>query len=292
MSPKRDAVEERLWGVRFAVTRPLGSLPRPVSVGSGRVTDPIYYHEGRRRGTSTSCLFQYSLSGEGRFFDSRGDHRVPAGSGFLCKISDPATGYYYPRGSTAPWVHVHVGLQGVDAMVRELVSRFGAVYRVAPELPMIRRLLEYELQGWSGRPVELTPGEALSLANGLLATLADVGAEETRDTPNAWLVREARRWVRARVEARFNAGDLSRALGVSHEHLCRVFQRELGVSPLRYLTEVKMRYACDLLRDTALSCKQVCHRLGYDTASHFARTFRRVMGTTPMQYRRYGAGPF
>ncbi len=126
---------------------------------------------------------------------------------------------------------------------------------------------------------------------GLLATLADAGAESTGRTATAHLVREARRLVAAHIEGDVNVSDLARELSVSAAHLCRVFRRELGLRPLQYLTQEKVRHACELLRDTQQSCKEISARLGYDNASHFARTFRRVTGTTPRAFRQQGGVP-
>jgi AraC-like DNA-binding protein len=50
-----------------------------------------------------------------------------------------------------------------------------------------------------------------------------------------------------------------------------------------------MRRACELLRDTTNSCKEIARSLGFDNSSHFARTFKRAVGTTPLAYRRTGA---
>ncbi|MBN1671362.1 MAG: helix-turn-helix domain-containing protein [Kiritimatiellae bacterium] len=281
---------EKLWQVRFSVTRTLSAFPRLSGVSSDRVTRPDYYFEGRLRSESTHALFQYTLAGEGVFFDARGRHRVPAGHGFLCRISDPQTGYFYPATGRAPWIHMFMGIRGADAMVDELVRRFGGVYRVELDSPLILRLRDYER--YDGTLVELSPGEAALLVNTLLATLADVGVQETYDTRNARLVREARRFVRAHLEQSLNVTELADAVGVSHEHLSRVFKKETGLSPLAYLSQEKVRRACEWLHGTSMSCKEICHRLGYDNASHFARTFRRVTGMTPMHFRRHSAIPF
>jgi AraC-like DNA-binding protein len=100
------------------------------------------------------------------------------------------------------------------------------------------------------------------------------------------LVRHARRLIASRVEGRYNVSDLAAEIQVSREHLCRVFRKETGHTPLFHLTMEKMRRACDLLRDTTMTGKEIAARLGYENPSHFTRTFRRVVGTTPRRYRR------
>jgi transcriptional regulator GlxA family with amidase domain len=148
-------------------------------------------------------------------------------------------------------------------------------------------MLEYE--GQSESTLEITAGEGASLVSSLLYTLADVGIQATQDTAHSWLVREAQRMMRSRAEENLNVSEVAKTLNVSSEHLCRVFKKETETTPLKYLTDAKMRHARDLLRDTALSCGEIADRLGFDNASHFARTFRRVVGITPRKYRQIGA---
>ena len=202
---------ENLWRVRFHVTRMLTAFPQPRTIASDRVTSTDYHFEGRLRAGSTGSLFQYTIEGEGVFRDARGDHRLPSGTGFLCEINDPATGYFYPSWTSAPWVHLYFSFHGANAMVRELVDRFGGVYGVPMDSVVMSRLREHQRYG--GSAIEVTPGEGASLVAGLLATLADVGSEETHDTATAWIVREARRLVRTHLEENFNVADLAELLG-------------------------------------------------------------------------------
>jgi AraC-like DNA-binding protein len=229
-------------------------------------------------------LFQYTLSGEGRFWDARGDHPLPAGTGFFCEPSDPATGYRYPAGTSVPWRFMYISVRGARDAVQELVRRFGGVYRVPLDAPIVRHLLAYER--YDGSTVDLTPGEAMSLCAGVLGALADEGASAHRDSAHASLIREAKRLIAAHLEERFNVGDLAVRLAVSEAHLCRVFRRETGGTPLRHLLRERMRLACDLLQHSPLSIKEIGPRLGYGNPSHFTRAFRGVTGLSPREYRR------
>jgi AraC-like DNA-binding protein len=272
--------------VRFHVERTLKAFPRPFAVSSDHIETTEYCLEGKRR-HSTQHLFQYTLEGEGLFWDGRGTHRLPAGTGFLCRINDPDTGYRYPEDAEEPWIQMFFTFHGGNSLVESIVSRFGAVYAVQQDSGVIRRMLEYE--GQSGAILEMTAGEGASLVSSLLYTLADVGMQSTQDSAHSWLVREAQKLMRSRVEEYLNVGEVARMLNVSTEHLCRVFRKETGTTPLKYLNETRMRRARDLLCDTSLSCGEIAERLGFDNASHFARTFRRVVGTTPRKYRQIGA---
>ncbi|OGV63704.1 MAG: hypothetical protein A3K19_17070 [Lentisphaerae bacterium RIFOXYB12_FULL_65_16] len=272
------------WRVRFNVVPEIPGLMRPNGVSVEERNSTSYYFEGRNRPTSVHGLFQYTLSGEGRFWDASGDHPLPAGIGFLCEPNDPATGYRYPAGTAVPWRFMFISVYGGQDAIRELVRRFGGVYQVPLDAPIIRHLLSHEK--YAGSVVDLTPGEGMSLAAGLVGALADQGASARRDSAHASLIREAKRLVAAHLEERFNVSDLAERLGVSEAHLCRVFRRETGSTPLQHLLRERVRLACDLLQHSPLSIKEIGARLGYGNPSHFTRAFRNVTGLSPRESRR------
>jgi len=281
-------IHKNLWRVRFHTTRPLKAFAQPLTVASDYVMTSNYAFEGKTRNHPV-CIFQYTVEGAGIFHDASGEYLLPKGTGFLCEANDPETGYYFPENSTTPWIHLFVSFTGATYMVRELVNRFGAIYRFNPDSPLIARFGNY--QRYANSIIEVTPGEGASIINGLLSNLADIGEEDKRETANAWLVREARRFIQTHLEENFNVAELARNLNVSQAHLSRVFRKELGTPPLLYLTREKIRHACELLLDTKQSGKEIHLRLGYDNASHFARTFRRIIGLSPQQFRQRGTIP-
>lgn len=277
-----------IWRTGFSVNPTLQGFPRPSAVAEQIVKSPSYYFEGRLR-KGDHYLFEYSISGEGIFWDGDGEHRVPAGSGFLCRVTDPATGYRYPKDGRHVWRLLFFTFRGCDEMARQLLDRFGPIYAVPLDSALMRQLRGY--RRYADSTVDLTPSEGCAIATGLLGSLADVGAAKLAETSHGKLVQEARRIVAAHLEENFQVADLAAELGVTAEHLSRIYRRETGSTPLAYLTREKIRHACELLQDTTLSCKEVHARLGYDNASHFARTFRRVTGITPSEFRKRGGPP-
>ena len=66
----------------------------------------------------------------------------------------------------------------------------------------------------------------------------------------------------------------------------RLFKRETGQSPLRYLTEVKMEAARRLLEAGSLTIDAISDRLGFQNRFHFSRIFRKIVGEPPAAYRK------
>ncbi len=78
---------------------------------------------------------------------------------------------------------------------------------------------------------------------------------------------------------------VARTVGTSVSHLHRLFKEALGTSPLRYAREHLMRQAKDALGNTALPCREIARRLGYDDPLYFSAVFKRVTGMSPREFR-------
>ncbi len=79
--------------------------------------------------------------------------------------------------------------------------------------------------------------------------------------------------------------DLARRAGYSGDHFGRVFRNIMGSSPQDYVIESRLKQACHLLRNTALSISQIADQLGYNNVFFFSTQFRKKIGKTPTQYR-------
>lgn len=276
------------WLRRFDTLQAMQSLPRMAVVASETQFDASYHYEGRRRQRESHCLFKYTLDGEGIFRDAAGEHRVPAEHGFLTRISDPETAYYYHPDNRQPWTFVWIAFVGPasEAMVDEMVSRYGHVYNLPRSSAAAGQLMSFAGSGEAR--TEVTPAEGAQVVLMLLLELARASQEARRENPLSVLVRKAQQLARDRAATGLNASELASELGVSREHLTRVFHEQAGVTPHKFLVRQRLLEACRMLRQTAMTNKEISSRLGYATNAHFARAFKEALGVTPGQFRESG----
>jgi len=79
---------------------------------------------------------------------------------------------------------------------------------------------------------------------------------------------------------------LSEVASVSERHLRRRFQETYGTTPRRYLTEIRLARAAELLRAGVLGVDQIAHTIGYHSLAAFDKSFKRLYGMTPSEFRR------
>lgn len=74
-------------------------------------------------------------------------------------------------------------------------------------------------------------------------------------------------------------------LGISGDHLARLFKRATGHTFSEYLTMHRMRRAMELLKDPTVRIGEVADLSGYADARYFSTLFRRSVGMTPSEFR-------
>ena len=79
--------------------------------------------------------------------------------------------------------------------------------------------------------------------------------------------------------------------GLSRAALAKRFRGLVGQPIFEYLTRIRMQRARELLRESALPVWKVANKVGYTSDISFARTFRKLEGMTPTQYRKKKKGP-
>jgi AraC-like DNA-binding protein len=79
---------------------------------------------------------------------------------------------------------------------------------------------------------------------------------------------------------------LARHVGLSRSALAERFSQFVGRPPMQYLTNWRMQLATNHLLAGRESVAAIANRVGYDSESAFSRSFKKVVGTAPSQWRR------
>ncbi|WP_204056489.1 helix-turn-helix domain-containing protein [Microbispora corallina] len=80
--------------------------------------------------------------------------------------------------------------------------------------------------------------------------------------------------------------DLAAQANISKYHFLRTFSKVTGTTPHRYLVDLRMSRAADLLRDTVQPVLHIAVACGYRSPAQFTAAFRRRFGLSPTEFRR------
>jgi transcriptional regulator GlxA family with amidase domain len=99
-------------------------------------------------------------------------------------------------------------------------------------------------------------------------------------------VERAKAYMRERLGEHIAVDDLAHTALFSKFHFTRVFHRVTGMSPGRYLAEMRVQEAMRLLRGTDMKVIDITYAVGYASVGTFSSRFRVRVGVSPTEYRR------
>lgn len=80
--------------------------------------------------------------------------------------------------------------------------------------------------------------------------------------------------------------DLARICHMSETHFRRIFTHSMGVSPVDYINQFRIRMVCERLKKTNMPIADIALRCGFTSLATFNRNFRKIMGTTPNEWKK------
>ena len=95
-----------------------------------------------------------------------------------------------------------------------------------------------------------------------------------------------REWALVRLGEPLSIETLAENALVSTRTFARRFRGETGYTPMQWLMRARVDRARELLEESELSVDAIATTVGLGTATNLRRYFRRVLGTTPSEYRR------
>ena len=91
--------------------------------------------------------------------------------------------------------------------------------------------------------------------------------------------------VRAKPGAAYNVGTMAAISGMSRSAFAREFLKAYEMTPMRFVTTMRLHRAAELLRSTAMPVKMIAGTVGFASRSHFSRTFKDTFGIDPLNFR-------
>lgn len=98
------------------------------------------------------------------------------------------------------------------------------------------------------------------------------------------LVQEAVSHLAGHLDEPSSVTALSATLGVSPQHLIRMFKRRLGVTPNEFRQHQRVERAKELISLGGMTLKEIGHAVGFENQHYFCRVFKKLEGMTPGAY--------
>ncbi len=128
-----------------------------------------------------------------------------------------------------------------------------------------------------------TPEDCARWSDAAVRSIAE-RAERERTAHLPAPLSRALSYIAARFNEPLQLADVAEEARVSPAYLSRIFGEYLSVSFVEYITELRVETAERLLRERALSVKEVAHAVGFQDPNYFSKAFRKRTGLSPSAY--------
>lgn len=281
--PKPNSPDYSTIGFRFSEASSMG-LYELFAVGRDLVSSPAYRWEGQQRSDGPLFLFQYTISGNGRLQLDGKEHQLSKETAFMVEI--PSDHSYYFAEKDEPWEFIFLLFRpnGLTDDWNAVKSQFGSIVSIPREHSVIRTLELIYLDARDGQISDAF--RASSSVYRFMMELRRLAGEVDGSGNQPEAIRKALTWMEEHYASVSGVEACAEASGLSKFHFIRRFTATVGITPLQYLTKVRIGHAIRLLRETDLSIEEIACHVGFSGSSYFIKVFHGIVGCSPGEFRK------
>lgn len=103
---------------------------------------------------------------------------------------------------------------------------------------------------------------------------------------NALIIMHALEYIQEHYAEPINIDALAKSLFVSSDHFRKNFKRVTGTSPVKYINNLRVRHAMDLLKNPSMRISIIAAQTGFGDINNFTRCFTRINRISPSAFRK------
>lgn len=231
-------------------------------------------------------IIHYVFKGKGEFVIQNEKYEVSENEGFLIP---PGIVVSYKADHDNPWSYCWVGFNGLKAdyyVTRLGLSTSNPIFVCEPNNNLLL-IIKNMLQAKDSKKLKDLK---------LLADLYSFLYEINDKTNSSDIVQEPQsnkeEYLKASIEfiaknysMPISISEIATHIGIDRSYLFILFKEFLNTSPSEYLINFRISKAKELLKDNTLSVGSVSRSVGYNDQLVFSKTFKKVTGLSPLNYR-------
>lgn len=229
-------------------------------------------------------LLHFVLEGQGTLTIDQHVFYIHKGDMFLIPAHKVA---YYQADEKQPWCYAWIGYLGINAAkyTHQLQGKAADIYvvhnlQVQTYYELIQKIMD-------------TTGNSTSMylkTNSLLFTLIANLYEELHiheDVKSAsTLSDEIKYYMDLNYPQDIRISDIADTFHIHPNYLSRIFSEKYQISPKKYLLNLKLKKACELLLTSDYPISVIANAIGFKDQLAFSKLFKKNMGISPTDYKK------
>lgn len=196
---------------------------------------------------------------------------------YLHQINNPTQMIKYAIDGINEYHSLHAPGAYTDALLYEIYHAIPALFQVEESIclnymsQILSRLYAYK------DPQELCQEVSASLTEIICHYAPEMNADS--------LYEKLKKYIEDHFNCKISLNDLSERFGYTSSYINRIYKKNSGISPLQYMTNLRMEHAKQLLKkDISADIKSIAAAAGYEDARYFSRVFKNETGKTPSAF--------
>ena len=280
MTNTKSSAQPPFGSVGFHITSAL-PLQTLRGIGMHHITSHDYHWDNRVRKNSY-VLLQYTISGKGSF--QTPDHTYPQQTGDLFLVQVPGDSQYSLPDDSEYWDVLYLEFSSECLpLLYHIHLSCGPAFHLEASSTLPEQMKQLYADAISNQLASVFDNSKAAYA--FLLDLADYALENPAlSSPRVTL---AKNFLDSNYyNTDLNLDEVADAVGLSKYHLCREFNHLYGISPGKYLANLRLQKSCALLlQNRQHTIAEIASMVGFSNDNYFCKVFRKAFGTTPTQYR-------
>ena len=280
MTNTKSSAQPPFDSVGFHITSAL-PLQTLRGIGMHHITSHDYHWDNRVRKNSY-VLLQYTISGKGSF--QTPDHTYPQQTGDLFLVQVPGDSQYSLPDDSECWDVLYLEFSSECLpLLYHIHQSCGPAFHLETSSTLPEQMKQLYADAISNQLASVFDNSKSAYA--FLLDLADYALEHRAlSSPRVTL---AKNYLDSNYyNTDLNLDEVADAVGLSKYHLCREFNHLYGISPGKYLANLRLQKSCALLlQNRQHTIAEIASMVGFSNDNYFCKVFRKAFGTTPTQYR-------
>lgn len=257
----------------------------------GYITDLGYYprakfhYRKRHQGIDQNILI-YCVEGSGSVQIGEEKFLISSGEFFIVPAKTP---HYYAANEDHEWTiyWIHFKGKGFDAisnlLVKELHGYKGTIIYSSRRIELFEEIYSNLERGYSI--------ENLYYANMcswyyLSSFLFNNKFNVIVPVENSDVAGIAIDYMQRHLNQILTLNEIARSVNLSVSHFAAIFHKRTGFAPIEYFNHLKIQKASQYLQFTQDRVKEIANNLGIEDSYYFSRLFKKLMGISPIEYRK------
>jgi len=255
----------------------------------GYYPDAQYHYRNRQDGSEENILI-YCTHGKGWVEAGNSNKKVKKDQYFIIPANTP---HKYGSDNQDPWTiyWLHfTGDIGIFFVRNEfIISNLDPVENTRNDrrIRLFEELYQNLSMGYSTENLEYA-SICLWYLLGSFSYLPQF--ERIRAIQQSDMVEKSIMYMHDHIDGVINLTDLASLCGFSVSHYSMVFKKKTSRSPIEYYNNLKIQKACQMLDFTHSNIKEIAIGLHFEDQFYFSRVFKKMMGVSPMEYRKKKKG--